>query len=145
MLDRFVDKFYECPNTGCWIWTASTFSSGYGKFKLDGRSRGAHQVSYEANVAPTHDGLCVLHRCDVPLCVNPDHLFLGTQADNMADRSAKGRTASGEAHGHAKLTEDDVRAIRKDSRTQEAIAKDYGVTHPLISYIKNKKIWRHIG
>jgi DNA invertase Pin-like site-specific DNA recombinase len=88
----------------------------------------------------------VLHRCDVRHCVNPDHLFLGTQADNMADMVEKGRERHpvGIAHGRAKLTEQDVYIIRAAPGSQQAIADQYGVKQTTISSIKRRRIWRHL-
>lgn len=91
----------------------------------------------------------VLHRCDVKICVNPDHLFLGTQADNIRDMDAKGRrrqiNVRGTAHYAARLTEDQVRAIRSDTRTQVVIAAEYGTTQGMVSCIKLGKKWKSVA
>ena len=79
----------------CWIWTAGRFATGYGCFRLQGKSLKAHRVAYELEVGPIPLGLNVLHRCDVPLCVNPAHLWVGTARENNADMLEKGRGASG--------------------------------------------------
>ena len=87
-----VDK-----TSGCWLWTGSTNGCGYGQFTYNGKLEKAHRVSWQIHHGPLPlwsghtTGICVLHRCDVPLCVNPDHLFLGTQGDNVADMIEKGR------------------------------------------------------
>lgn len=94
-IDRFTEK-YEVNDRGCWIWTGGTVDGGYGQFSIgrDGRRSvvmQAHRWSYRHYNGEIPEGLLVLHRCDTPACVRPEHLFLGTQADNMADMRAKGR------------------------------------------------------
>lgn len=91
---RFWAKVDKRAPDECWEWTGARFQSGYGSILRGGRGSGcarAHRVSYEMNVGPVPSGMHVLHRCDNPRCVNPGHLWLGTHADNMADRRAKGR------------------------------------------------------
>jgi hypothetical protein len=142
--ERFDEKYILEPDTGCWLWTRSTSASGYGRISVNGKPRKAHRASYEIHIGPIPDGLCVLHRCDTPACVNPEHLFLGTQQDNMADMNRKGRGARGERNGGTHLTERDILAIRADKRLHRLIAADYGVAGSQISVIKNRKTWRHV-
>lgn len=89
---------FEVAESGCWIWTGTRLSAGYGVIRHEGKLVRAHRVSWEMNRGPIPEGKRVLHRCDVPFCVNPAHLFLGTQADNVSDMIAKGR----ENFGHKK-------------------------------------------
>ena len=85
--------------TGCWLWERSILvSGGYGQMNWQGRPSRAHRLSYEEYVGPIPGGMMVCHRCDTPACINPEHLFLGTNADNVADRDKKGRVAKGEIH-----------------------------------------------
>ena len=95
VLSRFNAKWTPDPGTGCWLWTASLTGPGYGQFGVKGRVELAHRVSYELHVGAIPDGLCVLHRCDVRHCVNPNHLFLGTHSDNSRDCVSKGRHGNG--------------------------------------------------
>ncbi len=95
---RFWSKVDK--TSGCWVWTAGRFKPTlYGAFQDEGKAKRAHRVSWEMTNGEVPDGLDVLHKCDNPPCVKPDHLFLGTQADNNRDRDSKGRQASGGRHG----------------------------------------------
>lgn len=98
----------------------------------------AHRFSWEAHNGQIPEEMCVLHKCDTPSCVNPDHLFLGTNDDNVADRVAKGRSAKGEQHGKAKLTDRQILEIRDMSGTLQEIGDYYGVHNSHISRIKNR-------
>ena len=88
---RFERKYTPEPNTGCWLWTAGTCRFGYGRFHYVKRDIESHRMSWHFYRGPIPDGLCVLHKCDTPACVNPDHLFLGTRADNNIDCTNKKR------------------------------------------------------
>ena len=144
-MTRFKSKFIEKSRSDCWLWTASTLPSEYGQFGVDGKVKKAHRVSWELHKGPIPEGLCVCHKCDVPSCVNPNHLFLGTNAENSRDMAKKGRAPRGERSGHAKVTEDQVRAIRADTRLQREIAPDYGLSQATISQIKLRSRWAHVS
>lgn len=144
---RFWSKVRKADS--CWEWIASVNQDGYGSFRLGGRMDRAHRVSWmlAGNVIPP--GVHVLHRCDNPKCVNPSHLFLGTNADNVADRVSKGRSSSGKAEGHgrAKLRAVDIPVIRKrlvQGDYQKDIARDYGVTQPCVGYLARGVTWRAV-
>lgn len=130
---------------GCWLWLASE-NKGYGQIGMRKGERPieAHRASWLIHRGEIPDGLFVCHRCDVPACVNPDHLFLGSNTDNRRDSVEKQRHAHGESQGPAKLTDQAVRAIRADTRSQSQIAKDYGVSQALICKVKRRKIWTHV-
>lgn len=144
---RFWPKVNK-TNT-CWLWTAATNGGGrYGWIKNDvGVITAAHRASWELANGAVPDGLQVLHKCDVTLCVNPAHLFLGTIQDNATDKKVKGRArgAVGVRNPSAKLSEDDVRAIRVATGTQESIAARFGIGQTVVSNIKNGRLWRHVA
>lgn len=148
---RLVDRRDESPET-CWEWQGAYTRDGYGKFGLH-RHAGisAHRFAYTTAHGAIPEGLCVLHRCDNKRCVRPDHLFLGTKADNTHDMMAKGRKnqARGEGAGKAKLTEDAVRAIRRRAEADPqisrlALAAEYGVDARTISEVIYRQTWRHL-
>jgi hypothetical protein len=135
---------------GCWEWTGATDRNGYGNLRWDGKLWGVHRLAYTLLVGPVETGVEVCHRCDNPPCFNPDHLFAGSHLDNMLDAQAKGALPGngnriGEQNGRAKLSEADVRAIRKSTKTQVRLADDYGVGQPAISAIKLRKVWKHLA
>lgn len=147
----FWSKVEIRGNDDCWPWVASINRYGYGQFSSGHsysqlKTSKAHRVSWTLRNGPIPSSLHVLHKCDNPLCVNPDHLFLGTPFDNMADKVAKGRQAhlKGTSNGHTKLTEAQVLAIRSDSRPSRPIAAEYGVAYSLISKIKSRRQWAHL-
>ena len=147
--ERFTAKVKPDPNTGCHLWTGAMNNRGYARFCAGGRLMGAHRFAYETFVGPIPDGMHVLHRCDTPRCVNPKHLFLGTDLDNARDRDAKGRHVPlpGELHGRAKLTAEDVLAIRARAAAGEmhaALGREYGVHQSNISKIVIRENWRHL-
>lgn len=147
-LARFEEKFIPEPMSGCWLWIAGLVPDGYGSFywPFDGRvTLKAHRASWILYRGPLLDEEQVLHRCDTRCCVNPDHLFKGDNAANVADRVAKGRSAflRGSHQGRAKLTEDAAAAIYTDPRTSKVIAEEYGVSVFPVRAIKRRQLWVH--
>jgi hypothetical protein len=144
--DRFRSRVNVRRVDDCWPWTGPRVS-GYGVLWRNGNNYGAHRVAWELANGPIPDGMFICHRCDNPPCCNPAHLFLGTQADNDADRTVKGRSSRGSKHPDAKLTEDTVRLIRGRFAGGEAIrqlAADFGVSGATIHAAVHRKTWRHV-
>jgi hypothetical protein len=128
----------------CWKWTGSSYPYGYGCIGTSKGVDGAHRVSYKLHVGEIPDGLCVLHKCDNPNCNNPEHLFLGTKKDNALDRSLKGRGKNPihrGNHPNAKLTVEDVMAIKGSKEKRNVLAEKFGVTAVSISRIINGERW----
>ena len=142
--DRFFKKVEKSP-TGCWLWLSVIDDSGYGGFWFIKKWRKAHRVSWELFKGPIPEGLQVLHKCDVRNCVNPEHLFLGTNYDNSRDCFNKHRHARGSRAGPAKLTEEQVRKIRKDHRSGPEIAFAYQISNSTVGGIRRREIWRHLS
>lgn len=133
------------PETGCWEWTAYRLPSGYGKMVIGQKNRLAHRVSYELYCGPIPENLQVCHHCDNPSCVNPEHLFVGTNAENVADKVAKGRQARGVGNGQAKLSAADIQSIRStEGVSLRKLAKLYGVHNSQISRIRSGIKWAHL-
>lgn len=148
-----VDKNGPIPESSpelgpCWVWRGTTLRGGHGQIRWRGRNTLTHRLVWTLLRGPIPEGAICCHHCDNPPCVNPDHLFLGTNAGNAGDMVRKGRSAKGERISHAKLSASDVQAIRSryaaGDCTQRQIAADYGVTHSVIGLIARGETWRHI-
>lgn len=138
----FAERFWARVKVNgadeCWPWDRPHVSTGYGRFWVDGRQSPAHRIAFGL----TFDCLSVIghyvvmHKCDNPACCNPAHLMLGTVADNNRDRAQKGRSCRGERHHSAKLTDDQVVAIRaRDTRSAD-LAREYGVSYQTVYNIR---------
>lgn len=141
--ERLFEKT-TTAETGCIEWHGSANAKGYGMMVYKGRIHAAHRVSWQEHKGEIPAGLLVLHRCDNPKCVNPEHLFLGTNQDNMDDMKQKGRqfTPRGEEHKRSKLTWDAVRDIRSSGESARSLAAKYGVSDMTIYYVKTGKGWK---
>lgn len=133
----------------CILWTGVIDAKGYGRTKCrSSKEKLAHRLSYESIHGAIPNGLMVCHKCDTPACIRPEHLFLGTHNDNMRDMREKGRSAHGVKNGSAVLTDDIVRSIKatlKDGVGCTEIARQFNVSHSLISMIGAGKRWGHVG
>lgn len=132
---------------GCWGWRGVKNRSGYATIAEGGGRCLASRARYELEVGPIQPGQVVCHRCDTPACTNPDHLFLGTRADNNRDRASKGRSARGEQSGRAVLTASKVRWIRQnaDRRSGRAMATELGVGTSTVHAVINRESWTHLN
>ena len=151
-----IDKVFDAEGKGCWLYTGAINRSGYGMFHHRGRFELARRVAYALTFGPITGGLLCCHRCDVRRCCNPDHLFLGSHADNSRNMAAKergrgGRAVKGEGHVHAKLNDENVRLIRRryESRRENGdsmtkIAADFNVSRRTVRFVVRREHWSHV-
>lgn len=145
-----LEKFTKInPDTECWIWAGSKNKKGYGQIHFEGKTRIAHRVSYEINIGGIPKNILVCHSCDNPSCINPSHLFLGTNLDNSNDKFSKGRGRAliGQENGNSKLSTDEVIKIKsmlKNNESSYSIARKFNVKGETVLSIKNKLTWSHI-
>jgi len=155
-------NFVEIRDSGCWEWTRAIATNGYGLCYIAGRQVGAHRAAYEIAFGAIPDGHFVCHRCDNRRCINPDHLFAGTQRDNVQDAITKGRMSKpprkvpglsvanmprGTAHHNSKLTDDLVRSIveqRLAGRNFTHIGRDFSIDASIVADICKGRIWKHV-
>lgn len=145
VLERFEEKIEPIPWSGCWIWMASVDQNGYGVFGLNKKVERAHRVSYTLYVDKIPEGKVIRHRCDNSYCVNPSHLEIGTQQENVADSVLRGRYYRGNQHHWSKLTQEDVStifALKASGMQQKEIASLFNVDPSNISHILRNKSWK---
>lgn len=151
----FWSRVKKTEGDGCWEWQDRLNIGGYGQCTYQGRPYVTHRVAWMIEKGEIPKGMLVCHHCDNRKCVRIDHLFLGTYKDNTADMMRKGRhskgdrsspksRARGERHPHAKLTEEQVREIRKSNLPQKELCGIYGLHQTAISDIRLRKSWRHV-
>lgn len=150
----FEGRYVPEPNSGCWLWISTVNEKGYGIIQRKQYRGFAHRFSFFYHHGPLPVGHEVCHKCDTPSCVNPDHLYAGTRADNMRDCIKRKRHpsqngfdyAKGEDHPAATLTNDEVRTILalRGTATWREIANRFGTTRPVIKRIMLGKTWKHI-
>ncbi len=153
-LERFDAKYVPVPYCGCWLWDGPV-ANGYGRLGIGGRKgrcHYAHRLSYRHHKGPVPAGLLVLHTCDVPACVNPDHLYAGTRTDNLLDAVRRGRHArtggKGSANPASRWTEADVLAMRRlfaSGISAKAVAERFGCPYGSAWQIVTGRSWKHVG
>lgn len=144
LVTRFWEKVQK--SDGCWEWTAHRGYFGYGRIMVAKKAQPAHRISWELANGPIPKGLFVCHSCDNPPCVRPDHLFLGTQADNMRDMGNKGRQPHGENHRNAKFSLENIREMKRlriQGMAIRAIARQFNTNRIYVRDILSGKAWRH--
>jgi hypothetical protein len=142
-----LERNLRADASGCLLWQAGTNGKGYGQFRLHGVVYQAHRVAWMVYRGPIPPGLCVCHACDVPLCCEPEHLFVGTHAENAYDAMRKGHRSRGETHGTALLRDNDVpeiRAMYRDGVSPARIAAVFGVSKSTIWNIVHQRTWQHV-
>jgi hypothetical protein len=149
LLERFERLYIPEPNSGCWLWLGSLAGEGRATIRLDKKMINGSRASWLLfkNHIPLPKNIHILHTCDMPSCVNPDHLWLGSHADNMRDCEKKGRRFHlfGEGHSLAKLTEADVLEIRTGALSSEGYAQKFGVHLRTIFKAKSGETWKHLA
>lgn len=139
--DRFYDQFIPVTESGCWLWIGCCSKSGYGQIKDHYKTKTAHRTSYELHIGEIPEGMLVCHKCDVPFCVNPNHLFIGTSRDNILDSVSKGRHPHCETHNKAKLTWENCDEIRSSNEDMQVIADRLGVHFSTVYRVRRGETW----
>lgn len=143
---KIFDRMNNCKvidELGCWVFTGSC-SKGYGRISYKGNRVSIHRLSYSLYNGEIPDGMFVCHKCDNRKCFNPEHLFLGTNSDNLQDCAKKGRHHHGNQHAMAKINGHTAQLIRLENGPQSKIAEKFGISQSLVSNIMNRKVWKHV-
>lgn len=148
--ERFCGSYSPEPNTGCWLWTKAVDNAGYGRCQSIGANAvtAAHRLSFILFKGPIADGHYICHKCDTPACVNPDHLFMGTQQDNVNDMMAKGRNrpARGTSHPFSKLSDDEVARMRNihaaGGVSIRRLGRMFGVSHTTARFVVHRMTYK---
>lgn len=146
--DRFW-RYVKKVDNGCWEWLGCLSKNGYGVFSVphipgENKHSYAHRFSWELHFGSIPEGKVICHKCDNPSCLNPEHLFIGTQKDNLADMVKKNRGAHGERNGNTKLKEEEVIRIFKWEGVKKRIAEEYGISYQCVYDIKRGRRWARV-
>jgi hypothetical protein len=143
IIERIRVKTIQSPDSDCLLWTGSIDQNGYPLITISRKTKRVHRVVYEIKNGVIPNGMAILHKCDVRNCINPLHLMIGTQLENIIDMDAKSRRhiLRSEDNGNAKLTKKTAIEIYNSSLSQRALASHYKVSKTTIANIKNKRIW----
>lgn len=148
LIERFESQISKTNNNGCWLWTGEIAGHGGGILRMGGQILSAYRLSYEIYKGEIPRDICVCHTCDVRACINPDHLWLGTHAENMADAARKNRMHPGEQSAQSKLLNEQVINIinfyKTGNYSQQQLGEMFGVEHSIISGIITGKNWKHL-
>lgn len=142
-LSQMKERTVEAAN-GCWEWVAAKAAQRYAFLQHEGKNILGHRYVYELTHGSIPDGMVVRHKCDNKCCINPEHLELGTNADNMRDKAERGRATRGETHHKAKLSEVEVVSILTSGYSNVEEAQRHGVSEAVISNIRRRRIWKHV-
>lgn len=143
MIEKFWSRVNKAVN-GCWEWTGSTNTGGYGNTRWGRKTALTHRLAYSLSCGPIPDGACILHSCDNRTCCNPSHLRIGTHRDNMADMRIRGRRrgiGTGASNGRARLTQEQVDAIRRSPHGKIRLSRQYAISPAQIQRIRAGKQW----
>ena len=144
LLTRLMARTTFEPNSGCWLWMGFVHPRGYGHMKVGTRNHRVHRLSYHLHTGIDPGSLHVMHSCDVRICINPAHLSLGSNRENIDDKVRKGRHQFGERTPIAVLTEADVLAIRRATGTLREIGQEFGICRDHVFRIRKRLAWRHL-
>lgn len=150
-LELVLERSMPEPMSGCWLWLGYACHNGYGRVRFEGKSWLAHRVAWFAHHGPIPEGMHLCHKCDNPGCINPAHMFVGTQADNVRDMIRKGREnrdprpyQRGELNQNSRITADVVRSILLSPLNQRDAAAAFGVAPSWVQRIRKREVWRHV-
>ena len=145
---RFCSKIFRSEFGGCWYWAGCLTPQGYGAFGTWRKGTGlAHRICWELFIGPIPDGMVLIHSCDNPMCVNINHLRVGTQAENLSDMALKGRASRGSHRTHSKLNDQlvgEIINLHASGVSQCKLAKQFGVTRWVINSVVKRTGWKHV-